>query len=717
MTTVLEPGPSPAAPAEPLPAPPAAAPGRPRWSVPARLGVATLAAVLYLWDLSRVGYGNTFYAAAVKSGTESWKAFLFGSLDPGSFITVDKPPASLWVMELSGRIFGFSTLSMLIPEALAGVASVLVVYRLVRLWVGEKAAVAASTAFALTPVAVLMFRYNNPDAFLTLLLLLAAWALWSALRSGATWRLVACGSLVGLAFTTKMLQAFLVVPAFGLVYLWCGPPKLGRRVVQLLWAGLALVVSSAWWVALVELWPAGSRPYVGGSTGNSELNLIFGYNGFARVLGNSGGPGPGGGAGGGGPSFAGSAGVLRLFNDILAGQVSWLLPMALVGLVAGLVWAGRAPRTDLRRAGFVLWGGWALVTGGLFSEMQGIFHPYYTVALAPALAALAAGGAVAMWHLGRGSRWWCWLLPATLVGSAVWAAMLLNRTPGYHDGLGAAIVVAAVLSAAVLAAVMWSGRGRRGPALVAGAVAALALLAGPAAYAATTIGAAPSGGNPTAGPATTTGFGGLGLPGGGAFPRGAAAAFAGGGFGGGNPAQLTAVDRYLLAHRDGARYLVAVSGSQSADDIILATGAPVMAMGGFNGSDPWPTLAAFKHLVATGQVHYVEVGGGFGGGFPGGRFGGGGFGGGEFPGGGFPGGGGPAGFPPPGAANAPAGGGFPGNGGGFPGGGRFGAGGRFGGPGGGQRTTQAVTAWVEAHGSKVTVDGTTLYDVPSSAAR
>ena len=264
---------------------------RPAWAVPAHVGVTILAAVLYTWGLSSsVGMGNTFYAAAVKSGTESWKAFLFGSLDPGNFITVDKPPASLWVMELSGRIFGFSSWSMLLPEALAGVVTVAVLYHLVRRWFGDVAALFAGLAMAVTPIAVVMFRDNNPDGLLTLLLVLSAWALMSALESARTSRLVLCGALLGLAFTTKMLQAFIVVPVFGLVYLWAGSPGSGRRVVQLLWGGLALVVLSSWWVAIVELWPASSRPFIGSSTNNSELNLIFGYNGFGRLLGSGAAP-------------------------------------------------------------------------------------------------------------------------------------------------------------------------------------------------------------------------------------------------------------------------------------------------------------------------------------------------------------------------------------------------------------------------------------------
>jgi 4-amino-4-deoxy-L-arabinose transferase-like glycosyltransferase len=559
---------------------------------------------------------NTFYAAAVKSGTESWKAFFFGSLDPGSFITVDKPPASLWVMELSARVFGFSSLSMLLPEAVAGIATVLILYRLVRRWQGEVAAIMASLALALTPVATAMFRLNNPDAFLTFLLVAAAWAFWSALETARTSRLVLCAVLLGLAFLTKSLQAFVVLPAFGVAYLAFGRPRVGRRVVQLGWAALALLMSSGWWVAIVEIWPASSRPYIGGSSNNSELNLIFGYNGFGRLFGSTAGSAPGGG------SFGGGSGLLRMFNTQVGGQIAWLIPLALVGLGAGL-WAARGRgRADLGRAGYTFWGAWALGTIVLFSETRGIFHPYYTVALAPAIAALAGGGVTAMWRLGRRSRFWALLLLGSVLGSALWAAALLGRTPSYHPGLSTAIVIMGVASAAGLAMVLL----RPSPALlraVPAVVASGALLAGPAAYSLTTIRSAAAG-LASAGP----------LPGGRLIGESALAGAGTGSLprlqGGELPSIGTTSDRspsgfkpnagvgavqdmsdrlvrYLTSHRGHAKYLLAVSGSDAAAGFILATGKPVIAMGGFLGTDPAPTLAEFKRLVAAGEVHYVLV--------------------------------------------------------------------------------------------------------------
>ena len=255
----------------------------PRWERPALVGLLALTAFLYLINLSRNGWANDFYAAAVEAGTRSWKAFFFGSFDSASFITVDKTPASLWVMELSGRIFGVNSWSVLVPQALEGVACVGVLYAAVRRWFGPVAGLIAGLTLALTPVAALMFRFNNPDALLVLLLTAAAYTMVRALENGRSKWLVFAGLLLGFAFLAKMMQAFLVVPGFAVAYLWAGPPKLGKRIRQVLLAGAAIIVGGGWWVAIAELVPAADRPYFGGSTNNNILQLAIGYNGLGRA--------------------------------------------------------------------------------------------------------------------------------------------------------------------------------------------------------------------------------------------------------------------------------------------------------------------------------------------------------------------------------------------------------------------------------------------------
>ena len=391
----------------------------PVWVRPALFALLGATAVLYLWDLGASGWGNSFYSAAVQAGTKSWKAMFFGSSDSSNFITVDKPPAALWVMELSARMFGLSSWSVLAPQALEGVAAVGLLYATVRRWFSPAAALLAGAVLALTPVATLMFRFNNPDALLVLLLVGAAWATVRAVESGRTRWLVLMSVFVGFAFNTKMLQAFVVVPVFAGVYLLAGPPKFWRRFVQLAWAGVALVVSSGWWVAAVMLTPAADRPYVGGSQDNNLLNLIFGYNGLGRLSGNESGSVVGGGATGQSGMW-GPTGWSRMFNSEFGGQISWLIPAALIFLAAGLWWTRRAPRTDRTRAALLIWGGWLLVTAATFSFAAGIIHPYYTVALAPAIGALVGIGAVACW---RGRR--------SLVARSV-----LGRRPGRHLGVG-----------------------------------------------------------------------------------------------------------------------------------------------------------------------------------------------------------------------------------------------------------------------------------------
>ncbi|HEY5430846.1 MAG TPA: glycosyltransferase family 39 protein, partial [Solirubrobacteraceae bacterium] len=405
-------------------------------------------AVAYVWGLSASGYANSFYAAAVQAGTRSWKAFFFGSIDSSSFITVDKPPASLWVMALSGRIFGFSSWSMLVPQALEGVAAVALLHASIKRWFGAGAGLAAGALLAITPVAALMFRFNNPDALLVLLLVAAAYCLTRALeRAGTRW-VLAAGTMIGFAFLAKMMQAFLVLPAFALVYMVAAPTGLRRRAIQALAGGAAIVVSAGWWVAIVELWPAASRPMIDGSPDNSILNLIVGYNGLGRIFGAS---AVGGGGGGGGANFSGATGLLRLFDSEMGAQASWLLPAAVVALVLGLLVTRRTPRTDRTRAALLLWGGWLLVTGVVFSLGSGVIHTYYTIALAPAIAALVAIGGRLVWTQ-RSSLAARGAAAVTVAVTAGWAWELLDRRPQWEPWLRTAIVAAAIGCLVALAA-------------------------------------------------------------------------------------------------------------------------------------------------------------------------------------------------------------------------------------------------------------------------
>ena len=659
----------------------------PAWARSAFVGLLVATAVAYLWNLTASGDANSFYAAAVQAGTKSWKALFFGSLDSSNFITVDKPPASLWVMALSGRVFGFSSASMLVPQVLEGVLAVGLLTASVKRWFGAGAGLLAGAMLAVTPVAALMFRFNNPDALLVCLLVASAYCLVRALEGGSTRWMLGVGTLIGFAFLAKMMQAFLVVPGFVLVYLVAAPTSVRRRITQLLASGAAMVASAGWWVAIVALWPASSRPMIDGSSDNSILNLIIGYNGLGRLTGNGGGPG----GGGGGGNFSGETGVLRLFNDLMGGQASWLLPAALLVIVAGLAWRLRAPRTDRTRAAILLWGSWLVVSGLVFSLSAGVIHTYYTVALAPAIAALVAIGAAVAWR-SRERVAARALLAMGVILTAVWAIVLLGRTSSWEPWL---VPVIAVASGVAAVGLLMPARVVRRLSAATAVIALVACLAGPVAYSAQTIGSAHTGSVPSAGPSSGAG-GGLG---GGGLTPGAAGGFpgAGGGFsratsgtrpsgggegfslagggtfpgageglsrsggpsgsagttgGPGNDAVSTALVAALKSGASGYRWAAATSGSQSAASLELATGGvPVMAIGGFGGQGGNLSLAQFEAYVNAGDIHYYIASGG-GGGFGGGA----------------------------------------------------------GGPGGGS-STSSITSWVKAHYRSETIGGQTVYDV------
>ena len=595
------------------------------WVRPAFVGVLALAAVLYIWNLTISGYANTYYSAAALAGSQSWSAWFFGSFDANNFITVDKPPLSTMLMGLSVRLFGMSSLSILLPEALTGVATVGVLFLAVKRSFGAAAATVAAVVMALTPAAALIFRFNNPDALLTLLFVVSAWALLRSLNSGSYRWMALAGACIGLAFLTKYLQAYLVLPGYALVFGFSANTTLRRRIVGLGVALAVVLVTSGWWVAIVQMLPAADRPFIGGSTTGSPLDLIFGYDGLGRIFGASG-PG-GGGVGGGG--FSGDVGPLRLFNDQMFGQIAWFIPLAVVCLVVGLYRRRWAHRTDLALAGYLLWGSWFVVTAIVFSYMSGIIHSYYAVALAPAIAALVGAGLVDLW----GSRARIWLggiaVGAVCLGTAWFGSTLLDRTPSFDPGLGTVAIAVAALALVALVTVSLPAIAERVPvkkiALAAAAVGVFATLLAPAAYAIDTTGTAYGGGDPHPGPGASGdivgrgGFGGIagGLPGGapgGGAPNGTATGLPGDGGGLGGNTSDSALLQYLAANRGSAKWIVAANSAQEAGSIEIATGLPVMAMGGFTGSDPAPTLAQLKSYIAAGELRFVLASGGQGGG-------------------------------------------------------------------------------------------------------
>jgi len=533
-------------------------------------------AALYLWGLS--GWANSFYSAAAQAGSQNWEAFFFGSSDAANSITVDKPPAAIWVMAMSVRMFGLNSWSILVPQALMGVASVYLLYAFVGRYFGRPAGLFAGAILATTPAATLMFRFNNPDALLVLLLVAGTYAVARALEhEKLRWILIAAVA-VGLAFLTKSLQAFLVLPGFILAVLIYSR----RRISMLFTAAVALLVSGGWWLLIVERWPASSRPYIGGSQTNSALELILGYNGLGRITGDETGS-VGGGMGWGTPSWH------RMFDAGWAGQIAWLLPAAFASIL--VVWF--LSRERMHRVAALLWGGWLVVTWATFSFSQGIIHEYYSVALAPAIGALVAMATVVLYRRGGFVG-----VGVLLGGSAVYAALLL-MTANY-DWLGWIVGGVGVVSAVAL------GLGDLTPMTVrktlVGALVAVSLL-GPLSFSLETASRVTSGSLPSAGPSLGASTG----PGGGTRgPAGQA-----GGPGGLLNSPEVGSELVSVLSQDAADYtwIAAGIGSQTAAGYQLATGYPVMAIGGFNSSDPSPTLEQFQRYVAEGRIHYFIVSG------------------------------------------------------------------------------------------------------------
>jgi 4-amino-4-deoxy-L-arabinose transferase-like glycosyltransferase len=596
---------------------------------PELVGLLALAAVLNLWALSKNGWANEYYSATVRSMTSSWHNFLYGAFDPAGVMTVDKPPLALWVQAASAKVFGFSSLSMLVPQALMGVASVALVYDLTRRVWGRPAGFVAGLVLTLTPISVAIARHNNPDALLVLCCVAALWCVVRGLADGRTRWLVLAGVAIGLGFETKMAAALIVVPGLAAAWLWVAPRGGLAAVRQLAAGGAAMVAVGAAWPLLIALTPAGSRPWVSGTSDNSIFSLIFGYNGVGRLSGQAGGPGGmggGGGGGGGGGVFGGPAGVFRLLDYTLGAQAGWLLGFALVGGIAILV-ASRLRRADARTGWLIATGGAFLACAVAFSAAEGIFHPYYVSLLAPFTAALVGGG---VGQFLRGERSTLWLAPVAVVIGGVVELVVLNNTQGSPEWAKTLIIVTGIVAITAMVAAT-STRVRT----IALGIALAGLLAAPATWAAQTLGHPTNGTFPAGGPAVAGGFGGQGGPGGrmgglpgggqgrtqggppgfappngagqsGAAPNGTTpggtSARGGGGMFGGNSAALTSALAYAKAHGGGT---IGVSSQTAASSAIIESGADVAGLGGFSGRESEVTVAWLKQAVKDGRIRWV----------------------------------------------------------------------------------------------------------------
>ncbi len=599
------------------------------------------AAVLYLWALGRNGMANEYYAAAVKSMSTSWHAFLYGSFDSGGVMTVDKPPLALWAQALSVRVFGYSSWSMLVPQALMGVATVGLVYDLTRRRFGRIAGSVAGLALVLTPITVAIARHNNPDALLVLCVTAALWFLVRGLEDGRTRWIVLAGVCVGLGFEAKMAAALLVVPAIAAAWLWVAPRGRVAALRGLLAGGGAMALVGGAWPLLMALTPAADRPWISGTSDNSIWSLIAGYNGLGRLSGQAGGPQAfgGGGGGGGGSLFGGAPGPLRLVEASLGGQAGWLLGVAVVAIGAVLV-ASRLRRGDPATGWIIGIGGAFATTAIAFSFAGGIFHPYYVSALAPFTAALVGAGAALALRSGIAGRI---AGPLALAAGAVTVLLVAGNVAG-APGWTTAVVLVLALPAAVALALPGMRTSLRRIALATGLV---ALLAAPSAWAVQTLDHPTNGTFPAGGPSAQGGFGGGprggGGPGGGrpgaqggggarfappagagagagfgGPPPGAAAAggpgaggFArgGGGPGGADSSTQAAAVAYARAHGGGT---VATSSQNGTSTQVIA-GADVAAIGGFSGRESQVSATWLADAIGGGRIRWVLTDGGGGG--------------------------------------------------------------------------------------------------------
>jgi 4-amino-4-deoxy-L-arabinose transferase-like glycosyltransferase len=588
-----------------------------------------LALGLRLWRLDQNGYGTEYYSAGVRSMMDSGHNFLFNSFDPAGFVSVDKPPVALWVQVASAKLFGFNTMSVLLPQVLEGLAAIALVYHLVARRFGASAGLLAALFLGLTPISVVIDRSSNTDSCLVLVLLLAAWALAVAAERGSAPLLLLSMALVGIGFNVKMLAAFVVLPTFALVYFVGAPLGWRRRLTHLVTSGLVLGVVSGSWLALYDLTPPGQRPFAGSSQTNSMTELAIGHNGMERFVrrrrgaarwpanaasaaatGTS--PGAAAPAQGGGRLRVVDnvpVGPLRLADRHLAGQFAWVLPLALAGAAAVAAGAKRGWPLDPERQAAVLWTGWALSYAIVFSYAGGIFHAYYLVTMAPPLSALAGVGVVTLWWRYRRGGRAALLLPAALLATAgwqlfIWYGDLATADQPLRDWrvwLCLAMLGGACAASGRLVAALGRGLSQRPPRLattVALGIGLVALLATPVAWA---LGPAFASANVMLPYAALAGTPARDGP-------AAGRAFGRGGVGIARDARL---HTFLRANRHGERYALATLNTRMAAPVIIETGQPVMAIGGFMGADPILTPERFSAMVAAGELRFVLLGGDF----------------------------------------------------------------------------------------------------------
>jgi 4-amino-4-deoxy-L-arabinose transferase-like glycosyltransferase len=589
-------------------------------------GVLMLAIVLRLWRLRHNGFGQDYYSAGVRSMTESWHNFFFNAFDPTGFVSLDKPPVAFWIQAAAARIFGFGSPAVLVPQALEGAASIAILYHLVRRRFGVPAGLLAALFLALTPLSVAVDRSSNTDSCLLLALLIAAWIVLKAAETGNWLTLFVGMAALGVAFNVKMLAAFVLLPSLAIIYLAGDWAEWRQRLVQLAVGGAVLASVSLSWITAYDLTPPDERPYVGSSTDNSMLELAVGHNGIERFVHRRHRPPaaqrPDAGAAQRSaadtaqPPVAGAdpaaiqaarrvaygraadhvpAGLLRLADRHLASQTGWLFPLALLGLAAALARTKQGPSRDPRRLSLLLWALWGATCIVVYSAAGGIFHAYYTLPLAAPLAALAGIGIVALWEHFRADGLSSWWLPAGLAATAAWQAYIeyayLGTGAGdWRRGLYGLLLGGAALGGTglILARARLRDGTWRAVALGAAACSILALLVTPAAWALSTVIKRGNVGFPAADLLL------LAPP--------AEAPRDGGSNGWALEQRLVA---YLQRERRGERYLLATSDARSAAPIIIHTGEPVLAMGGFSGTDPILTPERLAALVAGHEVRFV----------------------------------------------------------------------------------------------------------------